>query len=132
MPIPDRAKAFCARFNLDLPILLAPMAGASAPTLSAAIINAGGLGSCGVLLMKPDEISDWAAAVRSLSDGPFQLNIWILIRLPFVMPGAKRRFARSSASGVPRFRSRRETRLRLRSTTSARRCSTRPRRSSRR
>lgn len=77
MPIPDRAKAFCARFNLDLPILLAPMAGASAPTLSAAIINAGGLGSCGVLLMKPDEISDWAAAVRSLSDGPFQLNIWI-------------------------------------------------------
>jgi nitronate monooxygenase len=77
MAIFDRAEAFCARFGLELPILLAPMAGASAPTLSAAVINAGGLGSCGVLLLAPQEIHAWAQTVRSLSSGPFQLNIWI-------------------------------------------------------
>ena len=43
----DRTKAFCARFNLRLPILLAPMAGVPAPALSVAIADAGGLGSFG-------------------------------------------------------------------------------------
>jgi nitronate monooxygenase len=73
----QRATEFCARFNLRVPILLAPMAGASAPSLSIAVANAGGLGSCGVLLMQPDEILSWANEVRSKSNGAFQLNIWI-------------------------------------------------------
>jgi nitronate monooxygenase len=73
----DRADAFCARFGLRVPILLAPMAGASAPSLSIAVANAGGLGSCGVLLMQPDEIIAWATEVRRNSNGAFQLNIWI-------------------------------------------------------
>ena len=72
-----RAEAFCARFGLRVPILLAPMAGASATSLSIAVANAGGLGSCGVLLMQPDEIVAWASEVRSNSNGAFQLNIWI-------------------------------------------------------
>jgi nitronate monooxygenase len=57
--------------------LLAPMAGASAPALSIAIANAGGLGSCGVLVMQPDEITAWAKEVRANSNGSFQLNNWI-------------------------------------------------------
>jgi nitronate monooxygenase len=73
----DRVKVFCTRFGLRAPILLAPMAGASAPSLSIAVANAGGLGSCGVLLMKPEEISAWADEVRFNSNGAFQLNIWI-------------------------------------------------------
>lgn len=72
-----RAEAFCAQFGLRLPILLAPMAGVPAPALSAAVANAGGLGSCGVLLMKPAEIVAWAHQVRSTSNGAFQLNLWI-------------------------------------------------------
>ena len=72
-----RADDFCARFGLRAPILLAPMAGASAPSLSIAVANAGGLGSCGVLLMQPDEIIAWADEVRSNSNGAFQLNNWI-------------------------------------------------------
>lgn len=72
-----RADAFCARFGLRVPILLAPMAGASAPSLSIAVANAGGLGSCGVLLMQPDEIIAWASEVRAGSNGAFQLNNWI-------------------------------------------------------
>jgi nitronate monooxygenase len=72
-----RAKAFCDRFGLRAPILLAPMSGASAPSLSIAVANAGGLGSCGVLLMQPEEIRSWVKEVRSNSNGAFQLNVWI-------------------------------------------------------
>src|ERR1700761_3861430 len=73
----QRAEAFCQRLGIRVPILLAPMAGASAPSLSIAVANAGGLGSCGVLLMQPDEILAWAQEVRANSNGGFQLNIWI-------------------------------------------------------
>lgn len=72
-----RAEAFCQRFDLRLPIMLAPMAGASAPTLSAGVVSAGGMGALGALLMQPDEILDWAHQVRSASSGMFQLNLWV-------------------------------------------------------
>jgi nitronate monooxygenase len=72
-----RAEAFCERFGLRVPILLAPMAGACPPSLSIAVANAGGLGSCAALLMQPGEIAAWAEEVRANSNGAFQLNIWI-------------------------------------------------------
>ena len=73
----ERARSFCSRHGLRVPILLAPMAGASAPSLSIAVASAGGLASCGALLMQPAEIEKWAADVRAGSNGPFQLNLWI-------------------------------------------------------
>ncbi|MDX6591249.1 MAG: nitronate monooxygenase [Gaiellales bacterium] len=72
-----RADVFCRRFGLRLPILLAPMAGVSAPSLSIAVANAGGLGSCGALLLSPAEIKAWVEQVRTASNGAFQLNLWI-------------------------------------------------------
>jgi nitronate monooxygenase len=72
-----RAEAFCGRFGLRAPILLAPMAGACPASLSIAVANAGGLGACGALLMPPDEIRAWASALRAASNGAFQMNIWI-------------------------------------------------------
>src|SRR5262249_2779644 len=72
-----RAEAFCERFGLRLPILLAPMAGACPPALSIAVANAGGLGACGALLLPPRGIADWAAAVRAGTRGPFQINLWV-------------------------------------------------------
>jgi nitronate monooxygenase len=53
------------------------MAGASAPSLSVAVMTAGGLGACGALLMKPEEIVAWAAAIRAAGKHPFQINLWI-------------------------------------------------------
>jgi nitronate monooxygenase len=76
-PAIKRAEDFCERIGIRTPILLAPMAGASAPSLSIAVANAGGLGSCGVLLMQPEEIAAWSREVRSNSNGAFQLNVWI-------------------------------------------------------
>ena len=44
-PVTERIEQFCARFNLRVPILLAPMAGVPSPALSIAVATAGGLGS---------------------------------------------------------------------------------------
>jgi nitronate monooxygenase len=72
-----RTAAFCETFNLRVPILMAPMAGACPASLAIAIANAGGLGGCGALLMKPDAIRTWASDVRAGNNGGFQLNLWI-------------------------------------------------------
>jgi len=77
MPYKERAEAFCKRFGLSCPVLLAPMAGACPPSLSIAVANAGGLGACGALLMKLEEITQWANEVRANSNGAFQINLWI-------------------------------------------------------
>jgi nitronate monooxygenase len=76
-PALNRAAAFCEQVGISVPILLAPMASACPPSLSIAVANAGGLGACGALQMQPRAILDWAAAVRSGSNGAFQLNLWI-------------------------------------------------------
>jgi nitronate monooxygenase len=73
----DRTSKFCSDYDLRIPILLAPMAGASAPSLSIAVANAGGMGACGALLMQPDAIKTWASEVRAATNGGFQLNLWI-------------------------------------------------------
>ena len=51
-----RTEAFAHTHNVDVPILLAPMAGVNPPPLSIAVANAGGLGACGALLLKPEAI----------------------------------------------------------------------------
>ncbi len=72
-----RAETFAARLGIRLPILLAPMAGACVSSLSNAVANAGGMGACGALLMKPEEIAAWCAEFRQQSKGEFQINLWI-------------------------------------------------------
>jgi len=76
-PALPRAAAFCKRFNLRAPILMAPMASACPATLAIAIANAGGLGGCGALMMQPEAIRKWAADVRAGTNGGFQFNLWI-------------------------------------------------------
>jgi nitronate monooxygenase len=72
----DRAGAFCRRFGLRVPVLLAPMAGACPPALSIAVAQAGGFGAAGALLMQPEEIRAWSQEVRRGTSGPFQINLW--------------------------------------------------------
>lgn len=73
----SRIDHFIHEYGLSCPILLAPMAGACPPELSAAVANAGGMGACGALLMPPSAIAAWADKVRSASKGPFMMNIWV-------------------------------------------------------
>jgi nitronate monooxygenase len=72
-----RATAFCEKYNLRAPILIAPMASACPPSLAIAVANAGGLGGRGALLMQPDAIHKWVSDVRAGTNGGFQLNLWI-------------------------------------------------------
>lgn len=100
----QRSRDFCDRFGLALPILLAPMAGASSPRLSAAVANAGGLGACGALLMKPEEIRQWADTVRSQSNDRFMLNLWVPDPVPqrdAEQEAAVRRFLERFGPPVP-------------------------------
>ena len=53
------------------------MAGACPASLAVAVANAGGLGGCGALNMKPEAIRAWAADVRAQTNGSFQINLWI-------------------------------------------------------
>ena len=73
----DRADSFCKTYGLDLPILLAPMAGACPVSLSIAVANAGGMGAMGALVMDPAEIREWVGEFRKNSQGPLQINTWI-------------------------------------------------------
>ena len=73
----QRAAAFCRRFDIEVPILMAPMAGACPASLSIAVAKAGGMGAAGALLWSPDEIRAWAREVRAGSNGAFQMNIWV-------------------------------------------------------
>jgi nitronate monooxygenase len=76
-PALERAQKFCEAFDLRVPILMAPMAGACPASLAIAVANAGGMGGCGALIMPPAAITAWASEVRAGSNGAFQLNLWI-------------------------------------------------------
>lgn len=73
----DRIAEFCDAYSLDVPILMAPMAGACPVELAAAVARGGGMGACGALLMKPQAIAQWARELRSKTNGSFQMNLWI-------------------------------------------------------
>jgi nitronate monooxygenase len=73
----DRALAFCTQYRLEIPILMAPMAGACPARLAAAVANAGGMGAMGALPTPPAGIREWVDAFRSQSERPFQLNTWV-------------------------------------------------------
>ena len=73
----EKTKEFCSAYELDMPIIMAPMAGACPAELAAAVSNAGGMGACGVLPLTPDQISIWAEKFRSETNGAFLLNSWI-------------------------------------------------------
>jgi nitronate monooxygenase len=62
---------------MEVPILLAPMAGACPVGLSIAVANAGGMGAMGALLHNAAGIAEWVEEFRAASGGVFQLNTWI-------------------------------------------------------
>jgi nitronate monooxygenase len=72
-----RAEKFCWVYGLEVPILLAPMAGACPVALSVAVADAGAMGAMGALLTPPEGIAAWSDSFRRLSNGSFQLNLWV-------------------------------------------------------
>jgi nitronate monooxygenase len=71
------ANELLQRLGIAHPILLAPMAGSGGtPELAAAVSNAGGLGAWGGAYSKPDEIVAAIRRIRSLTDRPFNINLF--------------------------------------------------------
>lgn len=73
----EKTKRFLEEYELALPIIMAPMAGASPPALAAAVSNAGGMGACGVLMLNSRQIRDWTKEFKSRTNGSLLLNTWI-------------------------------------------------------
>ena len=69
---------FSAKLGLRLPVIQAPMAGGpSSPELVAACSAAGALGSFGFAYTQPDDMRKQAAFVRSRTDRPFGVNLFV-------------------------------------------------------
>jgi len=64
-----------ARIGIQHPIIQAPMVGPRA-SLAAAVTAAGGLGSLACATFGPDDVRTEAAAIRAVTDGPFNLNFF--------------------------------------------------------
>lgn len=63
--------------KIRYPILQGPLGGFSSQRLTATVSNFGGLGSFGVHGLRPEAISEVIAEIRSLTDRPFAINLWV-------------------------------------------------------
>ncbi|MCB1692087.1 MAG: nitronate monooxygenase, partial [Pseudomonadales bacterium] len=81
----------CDIFQIEYPIVLAGMGGASTPALAAAVSNAGGLGVLGAAACQPDQLREWIRETRSLTDKPFGVDT--------LLPASVRRAAQTAEGG---------------------------------
>ncbi len=66
------------KLGINYPIFQAPMAGGmTTPQLISEVSNNGGLGNMGAGYMHPDEIREEIRQVRSLTDKPFGVNLFV-------------------------------------------------------
>ena len=64
----------CEILEIEKPIVLAGMGGASCPALAAAVSNAGGLGVLGAAGCGPSMLREWIRETRELTDKPFGVD----------------------------------------------------------
>ena len=91
--------------ELDVPIVLAPLAGGpSTPELAAAVSNAGGLGFLGAGYLTADELRDRIRAAQELTDRPIAVNLFVITGEP-ADPAAYSDYvtALGPEAGKPRF-----------------------------
>ncbi len=77
-------------FNIERPILHAPMAGATGSAMAIAVANAGGLASLPCAMLTLDQIRDEVAVFRENSHAPLNLNFFCHQPPPFDAEQAKR------------------------------------------
>ena len=76
--MPRVSTPFSEKLGLRLPLIAAPMAGGpTTPELVAASSGAGALGSFGFAYTQPDEMRRQAAIVRTKTDKPFGINLFV-------------------------------------------------------
>ncbi|MEP3278685.1 MAG: nitronate monooxygenase, partial [Stappiaceae bacterium] len=65
----------CDLFEIDHPVVLAPMAGAVTPELVAAVSNAGGMGLAPLWHVDAETLRQSVRKIKSLTDKPFGVNL---------------------------------------------------------
>lgn len=81
----------CDILEIEHPIVLAGMGGASTPELAAAVSNAGGLGVLGAAGCGPKRLREWIARTRELTDKPFGVDT--------LLPASVRRASYEASDG---------------------------------
>ena len=79
--------ALTKKLNIDIPIMLAGMAGIAGPELVAAVSNAGGIGTIGAIGMSPDVLRDCIQQTKMLLDDGKPIGVDLL--LPKIGKGAR-------------------------------------------
>jgi nitronate monooxygenase len=65
------------RLGIEYPIVQGPLGGVPTQRLTAAVSNYGGLGSFGAHGFAPGAIADVIAELRSMTEKPFAMNLWV-------------------------------------------------------
>src|SRR5260370_22877892 len=69
--------AVTSRLGIECPSIPGPLGGFSSQGLTAAVSNFGGLGSFGAHGLAPSAIQEVVAEIRSLTNKPFAMNLWV-------------------------------------------------------
>ena len=77
-----RQNRLTKRLNLNVPIIQAPMAGASTPAMAAAVSRGGGLGSLGASLQSPDKTREDCRAIQAETNGAYNINFFVHSKEP--------------------------------------------------
>lgn len=67
----------CDLLDIDYPIVQSGMGGVAGPDLVAEVSRAGGLGILAGLNLEPDDLRALIRRVRTLTDRPFGVNLWL-------------------------------------------------------
>ena len=65
------------KLGIEYPIIQGPLGGFSSQRLTAAVSNFGGLGSFGAHGLAPSAIQEVVAEIRSLTNKPYAMNLWV-------------------------------------------------------
>jgi nitronate monooxygenase len=94
-----------ARLGIKYPIIQGPLGGVPTQRLTAEVSNCGGLGSFGCVGMAPGAISDVIGGLRSMTDRPFAMNLWVSVEDDGARSSDQAAFQRSLATVAPIIRS---------------------------
>lgn len=93
------------RLGIKYPIIQGPLGGLSSQRLTAAVSNYGGLGSFGAHGLTPSAIKDVIAELRSMTDKPFAMNLWVSMEDEGATTSDEAAFKRSLATIAPHIQS---------------------------
>lgn len=94
-----------ARLGIQYPIIQGPLGGLSAQRLTAAVSNYGGLGSFGAVGLTPGAMKDVIAELRSMTQKPFAMNLWVSVEDQAAKSSDQAAFGRSLATLAPLIKS---------------------------